>query len=218
LIELRARAILLPQRIHLAACDPEESMLVRVPLGLVPTALAGLLLLAVPPREAFGQTLDQYHSGFTPSGWYSILTEYGQGQSFRPALDHVDFVRLAISATGLPAHQVTFVVDLHAGSPTTARIATSEPVVIGGGGPDVRTFSFAAPVPVVPGDPYCLMIRMTAGTSNFFLGIGGDGYPLGQLISRWAPDAYRLDAWFEEGVLEVPAESGTWGRIKHTYR
>lgn len=180
----------------------------------------GFGAIAALSSSASAEVIDQANDQYPPTSYHSIFTGYGEGQSFRPTLDLVDFIRICVMRMGfLYTGPVTFVIDLHHESRLSPVIATTAPVIVDGADPIYATFLFAAPVTLIPGDTYVFIVRYTAGTDNWGIGAHNlNPYPYGQLIATWGnPELY--DAWFQEGTGGSSAVTvGDWASIKAEYR
>lgn len=191
-----------------------------IPSRALWTALlfAGLAISAS-PRAAVAQVVDQSNGAGTPGSMASISTGYGEGQTFRPTFDRIDYAQFAIGVVGFGIGAPgTLVATIHHGVRTNPALAESPPVPVSGTSVQFPIFLFDPPVTLVPGDTYSLVLRVGSGTENWGLGMTQNTYALGEMIASFGtPQLY--DAWFREGTqAPVPAITGTWGRIKAEYR
>jgi hypothetical protein len=181
--------------------------------------MLGFCALVVSAEAARAEVIDQANNQFYPTASFSILTGYGEGQSFRPSLDGIDFVRLRLYRMSdyMPA-PVDMVLDLHHESRDTPAIATTPAITLDGPGEHLVTFEFSSTVALVPGNTYLFIVRYVGWLHNWGIGCGLNWYADGQLIAMWGnPELY--DAWFEEGITgNTPIEPDSWGRTKALYR
>lgn len=170
----------------------------------------GLLL----PLSLSAQTFvyDQQSADESRAGTGGVIIQNAQptGQSFRPTLSQVGFVRLELfdanNNNGLGA---TLYVNLRSGSLTGPIIGSSAPVTLPNGFGSVLSnqfvnFFFADPVPVQPNATYFFEPVVQSGDSWWVDGAilsysRGSGYTFGSDTTVW-------DYWFREGVV-VPEPS-----------
>jgi hypothetical protein len=151
------------------------------------------------------QSSDEFHPG---NGGIDIQLEQPTGQSFRPSLNQVGFVRLEVFDrhinNGLGA---TLYVNLRSDSITGPIIGSTIPISFpdnfGVWSNDFVTFFFTSPVHVQPGVTYFFQPVVQSGDSwfcnqNLFNYSGGSEYIYGSPSSG--------DYWFREGIV-VPEPS-----------
>ena len=175
--------------------------------------------LLAPAQSAFSQVVDQSNGVGVPGSLHSLLTGYGEGQTFRPTLDRIDYAQFAIGRLGFGnGDPGTLFATIHHGARTNPALAQSPPVPVSGTNMLFPIFLFDPPVPLVPGDSYSLVLHIASGTENWGIGTTQDTYARGQLIATYG-DAQLYDAWFREGTMApVPSATLTWGRVKAAYR
>jgi hypothetical protein len=174
-------------------------------------AAIALLLPLLATAQTFvydQQSSDESRPG---AGGVDILIEQPTGQSFRPSLNQVGFVRLDVYDryinNGLGA---TLYVNLRSDSITGPIIGSTSPISF----PDnfgvwsnyFVTFFFTSPVQVQPGVTYFFQPVVQSGDAWFVNQYIGFNYTRGSeyIYGSVVPGAY----WFREGII-VPEPSDT---------
>jgi hypothetical protein len=165
------------------------------------------------PRLAIAQTFvyDQQSSDESRpgTGGIDIQAEQPTGQSFRPSLNQVGFVRLEVFDryinNGLGA---TLYVNLRSDSITGPIIGSTSPISFpdnfGVWSNDFVTFFFNSPVQVQPGVTYFFQPVVQSGDSWFVNQALGFNYTRGSEYIYGS--AFGGDYWFREGII-VPEPS-----------
>lgn len=134
-----------------------------------------------------------------------IQTAAPYGQSFKPALTAVDFIRLKLkdndSTTGAGA---TLVIQLHADSIFGTVVGTTAPVTLPNGFAGTVSFLFGTTVPLVAGSDYVFEPVVQSGEpwnadAREYNYPGGTAFYQGLALPG-------SDLWFREGII-VPEPS-----------
>jgi hypothetical protein len=127
------------------------------------------------------------------------------GQSFKPGLSAVGFIRLKLydntSGNGVGA---TFIVNLRTNSITGAVLASTIAVTLPDGFTNAVDFFFPVPVPLAPGTNYFFEPVVQSG-DLWKIDAGPYNYPGGTAISQGIAIS-GSDLWFREGII-VPEPS-----------
>ena len=158
---------------------------------------------------AAAQFVDQHNEPFVLSPvTFATSPAGGVGQSFRPALNSLDFVELQIFNES-PVGPASFFVGIRAGSITGNLLGMSQltttplPFPLG-----PTHFDFPSRVPLTAGNTYVLEISEQVGGAGWGVRYGpGADYANGQAFTGGNP--VNFDLWFREGVKAVP-EPSAW--------
>ena len=168
------------------------------------TSLATIFACAT----AAAQFVDQHNEPVGIGIYFATSPSGGVGQSFRPALNSLDFVELQIFNES-PVGPASFFVGIRAGSITGNLLGMSQftttPLPFP---PGPTHFDFPSSVPLTAGNTYVLEISEQVGGAGWGVRYGpGTDYANGQAFTGGNP--VNFDLWFREGATAVP-EPNTW--------
>ncbi len=168
-----------------------------------------LIVCIVSLFTSYGQTnfvLDQSSGSdnWTPQRALSIKAQ-PMGQSFKPTLPSVGFVKFYVGDNNTETHRPSSVyINLRLETLTGSIIGKSDQVYLPDGFSGISTFYFSNGLPVTPGLVYCFqpILNSDNGTVHFGYGsdmenyLGGSAFIEGERLTS--------DLWFREGIMEIP--------------
>jgi hypothetical protein len=135
------------------------------------------------------------------------------GQSFKPALSLVGFVRLQLfDVNSGNSNGATVHVNLRSNSVTGPVLASTDAVFmpdgfgVGNGNRGYTNFLFSTPAPVTPGVTYYLQPVVQSGDAWAIVSYNY-GYPGGSIFLQGATIP-GIDLWFREGIVVPEPSSG----------
>ena len=204
------------------------------------------LIAFAPGITAAAETIDQsqelggdFDAFYQPSGCPSAGVK-GAAQTFTAGLSgNLTGVDLLLAKASWTTDPKTISIEIHAGTPSGALLATSLPVPAAGIplGPSHAwmRFSFAAPAPVSAGQVYAIVLPPDLGTYSevdptfLWTGVFADAYLNGVTWDEYCSDGivapfqsyvFGSDRTFRTYVTPTatPTARASWGALKTLYR
>jgi hypothetical protein len=161
--------------------------------------------------------VDQANDAISPGLYWGIWWASPFGQEFVPTLSYLDvFEFFTCRANGVQLG-TDLVVVIHENDLAGRVVGTSLVVTVPYTHCAPTMFEFPESVPLVPGQTYVAELANIGGW-DWTLGMDSEANYVPGCIYHQGVRVCHVDSWFREGVLAIPAESETWGRMKSRFR